>query len=92
LRRIVILAACTAIVVAGFVGTIISVSTDDIDGLNYLPNALFGLPWNLVVAPIAWLLRVQDNVSVRAVVDLIAALVNVALLGRALRRRASTVG
>ena len=87
--RVAILAACCAIVVVGFVATIISVSTDDIDGLNYLPNALFGLPWNLVAAPVTWVLHIQDNVYVHAVIDLVAALANVALLGRILNRRAS---
>ena len=53
----------------GFIGTLQSVSTDDIDGLNFIPNVVFGLPWNLAYAPIGWILGTSSNVYLEAVID-----------------------
>jgi urea transporter len=87
--RLTILGVCTGIVLAAFVATVVSLSTQDIDGLNYLPNVLFALPWNLAAAPAIWALHIESNVYAEAVVDCAGALVNVALLGWLMRRVSS---
>jgi hypothetical protein len=85
--RYCVLGLCTAVVVAGYVGTLVSVSTDDIDGLNYFPNVLLAMPWNLLAAPTTWMLQIERNVYVEATIDFLGAMLNVALLGLLLRSK-----
>ena len=86
--RTTIAVACELLVVVFFVMTLHSVSTDDIDGLNFLPNVLLCLPWNLVLAPLTWVLGIEGNVYVQATIDFLAASFNVLLLWLCLRRSA----
>jgi hypothetical protein len=78
--RTTVAVVCEVFVVVFFVATLHSVATDDIDGLNFLPNVLLGMPWNLVLALLARLLDIGGGVYAQATIDFLGASFNVLLL------------